>query len=105
MSKVYKFQGRISVFNMEDGWHFVAVPPEITNEKKIKEKLSSFKGWKFLPILAKVGKTEWKTALLPLGKHSIIPNQKFIAIKKDVRKKEGLQMGEIIKLSFKIIDF
>lgn len=98
--KVYKFKARISVFSMINGWYFVPVPNEITDEKSLKTKLASFKGWKFLPIVVKINKTKWTTSLLPLGKHSIIPNQKFIAIKKEVRKKEGLQDGDVVEISF-----
>lgn len=96
MKKVYKFSGTVNKFPMEIAWYFVYVPKEITEEifSKVNLRATPFK---FLPIYATLEGIKWETALLPHGKM-----QFFIAIKKDVRKKTFVDVGDKVEISFSL---
>lgn len=48
-----------------------------------------------IPITATIGKTSWETSLLPMGNGTY-----FIALKKQIRKKEDVQLQDTISISF-----
>jgi hypothetical protein len=49
-----------------------------------------------IPIIAKVGETSWNTSLMPKG-----DGPHFIPLNKKVRKKEKIEVGMEVKISFK----
>jgi len=96
MKKVFKFKAEVWLWPGIGGWHFVNVPEEISKEIRAKC------GKGMLKILVQIGKTKWNTALFPYKN----PRGLFgylISIKKIVRKKEEILMGDTIRLSFRIL--
>lgn len=79
---------------MEIAWYFVGVPKEITDDIFSKVSLRG-SGFRFLPITASLDGVTWETSLLPLGKQNY-----FIALKKDVRKKTGIDFGDTVTVTF-----
>lgn len=49
-------------------------------------------GWGMIPVMAKIGKTEWKTSLFPIDGSYIVP------LKVNVRKAENLSEGEAVTI-------
>lgn len=83
---------RGSVWKWPSGeWHFVYVDGEVS--KKIKAKKLKKIGFSFIPIKAKLGKSEWKTALFPTKEGPYM-----ISIKKSVRKAEGVYDGDLVRV-------
>ncbi len=82
--KVYKYPGA-------GGWHFVELPKVLS--AKIRKERHNPKGWQFLKIQAKVGRTSWDTTLFPtkIGPY-------LIAVKASVRKKEGMYEGDTVSV-------
>ena len=67
------------------GWHFVSLPNPLT--KKIRHALKSEEeGWGRLKATAKIGNTEWKTAIWFDTKR----NTYLLPLKAEIRKKENL---------------
>lgn len=96
-SSVRSHRGVVRVFPMASPWHYVVIP---------KEKYRGFpavRAFGMMPIVATVGKTSWKTALLPLGKYGG-ESQFFIALKALVRKREGIREGDTVTISFVLDD-
>lgn len=85
-AKVWRYPGA-------GGWHFVEMD-EKTSARVKKAYTDAKVGWHFLKIHAKVGKTEWDTTLFPTkyGKY-------LLAIKADVRKKEGIWDGDMVQVA------
>lgn len=80
------------------GWHFASVPRKESAE--IKNKFGKIsKGWGSLPVLVKIGKTEWKTSIFPDKRSASY----LLPLKADVRKKEGIMNGDKIGISLTII--
>ncbi len=76
-------------------WHFIHLDKKMSQKVKLlnKKKMS----WGYVPIKATIGKSTWKTTLFPTKKDVYM-----LALKADVRKKEDLKIGDMIKVSFSI---
>ena len=86
------FSAKIERFEMENGWYYVPVPPEMSIQF---EYFAAHFG--FIAITAKVGSSSWATSLLPKGDGTY-----FIALPAKVRTKEKLSLGENVKVFFEI---
>ena len=84
------FTGEVERFDMQGGWHFVSVPPELS---KPLELFANHFG--YISIKAKVGNTIWDTSLLPKGDRT-----HFIALPAKVRSTEKLSLGSELEISF-----
>jgi hypothetical protein len=91
---VWKVTGKVNIFPMSSPWYWVGVPLEIA--LKIKASARKTPSNKFVPINVKLGGTEWRTALLPLGE-----GRYFVALKAKVRKAEGVTVGDTVTISIK----
>ncbi len=75
------------------GWHFVSLPTETSTEIRKMFKAEE-EGWGRLKATAKIGNTEWKTAIWFDTKM----NTYLLPLKANIRKKEGIVIGEKIEL-------
>lgn len=87
----YKFTAKTWVYGGPSSWHFVSLPPDFS--KEIRENLKSEEeGWGRLKATAKIGITEWKTAIwfdTKLKKY-------LLPLKADIRKIEQITAGQTI---------
>jgi hypothetical protein len=65
--------------------------------KKFTEMTEEFADRGLVAITATVGKSSWKTSLLPMGDGTL-----FIALNAKVRKAEGIELGDMVKISFRL---
>lgn len=97
MNKKFSIQKKVWLWPGEVmPWHFVYVDGK---EKEYVEKFAQKSRNGLVKIEAVIGKTSWQTSLLPFKKD----NAYLIAIKKEVRKKEGIMVGDIIKITYTLI--
>ena len=73
------------------GWHFVSLPEETSSEIRVLLRTSE-EGWGRLKATAKIGNTEWKTAIWFDTKR----NTYLLPVKAAVRNKEALDLGNEI---------
>jgi len=86
---VLEFSGEIWYWKGPAPHHFVTVPePESAQLRDIVKHVTY--GWGMVPVKAKVGNTEWETALWPKDGKYILP------LKLSVRRAEGLQEGDSV---------
>ncbi len=90
---IRKHRGVVKVFPIASPWYYVVIP------EKLYKGFPKVRAFGMMPVVATVGKTSWKTALLPLGKYGG-ESQYFVALKASVRRKEGIVEGDIISISF-----
>jgi hypothetical protein len=76
------------------GWHFASLPKELSKEIRNAFK-SEEEGWGRLKAIAKIGKTEWNTAIWFDTKM----NTYLLPLKAEIRKKELLETGKALKAS------
>lgn len=87
----YEFTAIIWQYAGQGGWHFVSLPQDLAME--IRENLKSEEeGWGRLKATAKIGNSEWDTAIWFDTKH----NTYLLPIKAAIRKKENLETNKTI---------
>lgn len=92
--KEYSFNGKVWIYpGMSQSWFFVAVPLDISNALRMYQN----KSFGTLPVIVCIGSTTWKTSLFysRQGKGYILP------LKKEIRKKEGIQDGDALSVVLK----
>ena len=88
---VVEFKGKIFQWRGPAPYLFVAVPEKESANIKSVSKLLTY-GWGVIPVMVKVGKTEWKTSLFPKDGRYLVP------IKMLAQNAEKLKEGDEIKL-------
>lgn len=93
----YEFSAELWKYNGDSPWHFLTIPPEYTKELKSYREphLNNFGSIK---VLAKIGKTTWQTSIFPDNQSGSF----LLPVKKEIRKKNDLQEGEIVKFNIQI---
>ena len=86
----YVITGKVEIFPQKGGWHYIKVPREISKE------LMHLATRGLIAINAKIGGSIVRTSLLPFG-----DGTPFIALKKEVRKKENIRIGDEITVLFR----
>ncbi len=90
-----EFTGEIWFWKGPAPFYFVTVPEKESAE--IREIVSMVTyGWGMIPVDARIGKTEWYTALWPKDGRYILP------IKSAIRKAEKLDEGSKVKAKLDI---
>jgi hypothetical protein len=85
----YEFTAKPWQYTGPGGWHFVSVPGELA--KEIRNALKSEEeGWARLAATAKIGNSEWRTAIWFDTKL----NTYLLPLKADIRKKENLEINK-----------
>jgi hypothetical protein len=87
--KTYKTKGKVELFPQKGGWVYISIPLAMTKELLHRADRG------LIPIEATVGEYSWNTSLLPMG-----DGTHFIALNAKVRKKEGIEVGNYITISF-----
>jgi hypothetical protein len=76
-------------------YYFVTVPADTS--ARLKEVASAVTyGWGMVPVLARVGDTEWETSLWPKDGGYIVP------IKDAFRKAERLALGDVAEVELSV---
>lgn len=88
----YGFSAQPWQFQGPGGWHFISLPIELAKEIRDAFKAEE-EGWGRLQARAKIGNTEWETAIWFDTK----TNTYLLPLKSHVRKKENLQLGKNIE--------
>lgn len=92
---VIEFTGTIFHWRGPAPFLFVAVPEKQSQDIKAVAKLVTY-GWGVIPVVVKVGRTEWTTSLFPKDGRYLVP------IKMAVQKAESLKEGDEIKLKLEL---
>ena len=88
----YEFTGKPWQYTGPGSWHFISLPKTLS--KEIRHTLrSEEEGWGRLKTLAKIGNSEWKTAIWFDSKM----NTYLLPLKLEIRKKEMIEVGRDVK--------
>ena len=90
---VFEFSARLWQYPGPNAWYFISLPAHIAAE--IRENLKwQEEGWGRMKATAKIGKSEWVTAIWFDTKR----NTYVLPIKAIIRKKEGLKLNQDIQV-------
>jgi hypothetical protein len=92
---VIEFKGKIFQWRGPAPYLFVAVPDKQSADIKSVSKLVTY-GWGVIPVVVRVGKTEWKTSLFPKEGRYLVP------IRMSAQKAENLKEDDEIKLQLEL---
>lgn len=92
----YEFSAKIWHYSTTvgmSGWVIVCLPKELASE--IRENLKSLEeGWGRMKITAKIGNTEWRTAIWFDTKNDTY----LLPLKAEIRKKERLEIDQTVEV-------
>lgn len=83
------FKAEVKQFPGKGGWIYIPIPD------KVADKTKRSPAWGMIPITTTIGSTTWDTSLLPMGDGTF-----FIAIKAAVRKKQKIELGDRLTITF-----
>lgn len=92
---VIEFEGRIFYWRGPAPFLFVEVSDEDSQKLKIISERVSY-GWGMIPVIARVGATEWKTSLFPKDGRYLVP------IRSSVQKAEKLCVDDAVCIMMKV---
>lgn len=90
-----EFTGDIWHWRGPSPFYFVSVPDELCTEVRDAAEVVSY-GWGMVPVNARIGGTEWTTALFPKDGKYAVP------LKAAVRTREGIDEGDTVTLQLRI---
>lgn len=88
----FEFTAKVWQHSSPSGWHFVSLPTKASNEIRKNLKWQE-EGWGRLKATAKIGNSEWKTAIWFDTNHDTY----LLPIKAEIRKKENIELDKEIK--------
>ncbi|MBN8718367.1 MAG: DUF1905 domain-containing protein [Sediminibacterium magnilacihabitans] len=88
----YEFTTKPWQYTGSNSWHFVSLPKKLSKEIRNALKAEE-EGWGRLRAIAKIGNSEWKTAIWFDTKM----NTYLLPLKAEIRKKEILEIGKDVK--------
>jgi hypothetical protein len=88
----YEFTASPWQYPAEMGWIFISLPKELA--KEIRDNLQFLEeGWGRMKVTAKVGNTEWETAIWFDTKHDTY----LLPLKAEIRKKEKIEIDKEVE--------
>jgi len=87
-AEVFEWRGRAP-------YHFVRVPAEESADIRELSAEVTY-GWGMIPVLVRVGGTEWETALWPKDGAYVVPLRDW------VRRAEGIELGQPVAVGLEI---
>ncbi len=91
----FRFSGAIWYWRGPAPFHFITVPPEHAELIKLASGFLTY-GWGMIPVRARIGATEWKTAMWPKDGGYILP------VKAAIRKAESLSEGDTAQVELSV---
>lgn len=89
----YEFKGEPWQYSDQGGWYFVSLPQQLSIEIRNHFKKEE-EGWGRLKTTAKIGNSEWKTAIwFDTKKHTYL-----LPLKAEIRKAENLGFGKKVNI-------
>lgn len=85
-AKVWRYPGAAA-------WHFATLPKKTSMQIRVAHGASR-SAWGSIRVIARVGRTEWKTSLFPDSRRGSY----LLPIKAQVRRREGIDAGKVMRI-------
>ena len=87
----HSFSSTVEIFPQDNPWVYVSAP------KKYVKLFADFMDRGLVAITATLGSSTWNTSLMPKGDGTL-----FIPLSATVRKKEQIEVGDRVQITFKL---
>ena len=91
------FSAELWDYRGEGSWHFVTVPPELSEE--IGERAGPRRGFGSVRVQVTIGGPTWSTSVFPSK-----PDAYVLPVKRPVRVKEGIEVGAVVDVVLEVLD-
>ena len=91
----FQITGKVFEWRGPSPFYFVEIISKISNEIKSESKQFSY-GWGVIPVTAKIGNTDFTTAIIPKDGIYLFP------LKDSVRKRENLEIDSKVSIQFNL---
>ncbi|HZU85900.1 MAG TPA: DUF1905 domain-containing protein [Anaerolineaceae bacterium] len=92
---VIEFSSRIWYWRGPAPYYFVTIPEQPSRQLKAVSKFVTY-GWGVIPVLARIGETEWQTSLIPKNGGYLLP------VKDSVRNVENLEIDDDVTVQLRV---
>lgn len=98
-SAQYEVRAKLELYQGEKAaWHFATISKKTAAEIKFFTQASGVKrGWGSVRVRVTIGETTWHTSIFPSDDIYLLP------VKAEVRKKENLKAGQMIRVQFSTV--
>lgn len=90
-----EFSGEVWFWKGPAPFHFVTVPEEDCPMLEAASTVVSY-GWGMIPVMARIGETQWKTSVFPKDGRYHVP------LKDAVRKAERVDLGDDVAITLTV---
>jgi hypothetical protein len=94
----FTVRGKVWRYEGPAGWFFVSLSQRQAAQLRATPMVAKV-GWGYVPVVARVGGSEWRTTLFPSAKDETY----LIAIKATVRKREGIAAGDTVAVDVRVL--
>ncbi len=95
----FEFNSELWEWQGKGAWCFITVPAEYSPVIKMTNEPFK-KGFGSVKVSATIGKVSWSTSVFPDSKTSCY----LLPVKKDIRIRQRLSVGDMVKVRIKIIE-
>ena len=83
----------------EEGWTFISVPLEVSEEVRAFSAVRPRAGFGSVRVSVTIGGSSWQTSVFPSENGSYV-----LPVKKAVRRAEGIETGDVVPVTLRIIE-
>ena len=87
----FEFSGEVFQWRGPAPYYYVALPEQDSADLKEASSLLTY-GWGVIPVVVRIGETEWETSLFPRDGLYLVP------LKDKVRRAEGIGDGDVVQV-------
>ena len=93
-----RFTSELWRYSGEDGWHFVTLPAEITDEIRARG-AGLHRPFGSLPVQARLSEVTWRTSLFADKKR----NAYLLPVKAEVRRQADVSVGDVVDVQIDLL--
>ena len=87
----FEFTGEVFQWRGPAPYFYVALPEQDSADLKEASSMLTY-GWGVIPVVVRIGETEWETSLFPRDGLYLVP------LKDKVRRAEGIGDGDVVEV-------
>ena len=91
MKTVYKLRSKVWLYPGMGGWHFIGVDEKNSRAIRATQLGMPRRGWGSIPVVVKLGKSEWKTSIFP-DKSGVY----LLPLKAAIRRQERIAADDVV---------
>lgn len=95
----YTFDAELWLHTGDAAWHFLTVPHDVSDDIEARTE-EDRRGFGSARVRVTVGRTTWSTSVFPDTKRGTY----VLPFKKDVRRAEGVGVGDTVSVRLELVD-